>query len=216
MKKHIILVASVVCLVLLFSGCVTNIDRFEDISEDLGEALEDLGENMSDAFDDIGKDMSTPDETDEDFEYDINDALWESAVGRRLANFDSSSYDGGDKFPRQSEYGEGQCTWYCYGRALEKLGKEITFDGSGAAELWLDNVNNCGESKDDIHEDSIAVSKSIGHVIYVEYIDGDTVYYSEVNYDENGKIDEDDGKIQSDTIEHFIQDRNIDGFIYLL
>jgi len=215
MRKYSVLI--LVCLTLLFSGCVTNLDRFEDLSEDLGEALEEMGENMSGALDEISEDMSTPDEADKDFEYDVNDALWESALGRRLAKFDTGNYDGGDKFPRNTEFGEGQCTWYCYGRAIEKLGKKITFDGSGMAENWLESVGNCEISNDKnaIRPDCIAVSKSIGHVIYIEYIDGDTVYYSEANWPRDDELDENDGKIQSDIIFEFIQEKEIDGYIYL-
>lgn len=102
-------------------------------------------------------------------------------VGTVLADFNNSSYSssGGNY------YSPGQCTWYCWGRAKEKCGKSITFSGSSNAYQWYANANNCTKAG----PSSTPVGNSIacfsdtgnGHVVFIEGVEGDTVYFTEAN-----------------------------------
>ena len=83
---------------------------------------------------------------------------------------------------------KGQCVWYVRGRAVEKLGKDTGAVGHGN-EMAL----NCSEkaklaaTKENIKDDIIvsyrygtsAAGQKYGHVIYIEKVDGDKVYYTE-------------------------------------
>lgn len=82
----------------------------------------------------------------------------------------------------------GQCVWYVRGRAVEKTGKDTGAIGNGN-EMAL----NCNEeaklapSMDNLKEDVIlsyrygtsSAGQKYGHVIYIEGVNGDTVYYTE-------------------------------------
>lgn len=100
------------------------------------------------------------------------------AIGSYGVNLSHSAY--------QNKYAKPQCTWYCWGRAMEKCGVNLTFGGN--AQNWYNNAaNTAGFSVGRTPKaNSIGVfSKAdhIGHVLFVENVQGSTVYYSEGNYD---------------------------------
>ena len=92
----------------------------------------------------------------------------------------------------------GECTWFCWGRALEKCGKEIAFyrDTSNHGGKWYENcdANKSGVTKRAAADGPVTNSicscsgrygddspTSHGHVIFVEQVVGDNVYYTEAN-----------------------------------
>lgn len=222
-----LIVMLIFCSILLFSGC-RGLDIFDGINSTDFEVGWELGEKISEeietVFNEAGEGFSDLlDEQNNEYNNQNDDevAYWDSVEGVRLADFDSSYFDGGTRFPRNSIYGEGQCTWYCYGRAYE-LGKVIEFDNkvknSGMAEKWLDTVLYLDREKFNnraIRSDCIAVSKSHGHVVYVEFVNNGIVYFSEANWPRDDKLNSKDGKIQKLPLDKFIKERHIDGYIYL-
>ena len=92
------------------------------------------------------------------------------------ANLDSEGYT--SKNPFYPAY-HGQCTWYCWGRAYEKLGISLPYRGN--AGTWLGAASNKGTTP---RENSIAVwtGGAYGHVAFVENVSGNNVYISESNF----------------------------------
>ena len=101
-----------------------------------------------------------------------------ASVGKRIA--DTSKYN--------NSAAKGQCVWYVRGRATEKLGKDTGSLGN-ANEMWY---NAKPEAKLDATENNIkpntivsyksgtsSAGQKYGHVIFIEDVIGDTVYYTE-------------------------------------
>lgn len=115
---------------------------------------------------------------------------------------------------------KGQCTWFTYGRALEKLDVKLptAFYGN-AVEWWYDNANekvfSYGEEP---KANSIAVwsggNLGYGHVAFVEKVENDTVYFNEGNFSVRGDYDQ---KLKSLSKESIKQRGNLylKGYIYL-
>lgn len=93
----------------------------------------------------------------------------------------------------------GECTWYVWGRAMEKCGIDLSFfRGTGNAETWYNTAAKGGYPGIFVgttpQANSIAVfqgygskTRGIGHVVFVESVEGSTVNYTEGNrYDNNG------------------------------
>ncbi len=109
----------------------------------------------------------------------------------------------------------GQCTWFVWGRVWETLGIKLpskSYSGSNSSELtngktyysfrnnaytwWYVNkgleIYEYGQTP---KENSIAVwdgyygGVRTGHVAYVEYVDGDNVYFNEANYSKSEQYD---------------------------
>ena len=82
----------------------------------------------------------------------------------------------------------GQCTWYCYGRAHEVLGKRLTFSATSGnhAGTWYNRITNGVKMQTPV-ANSIAVWSGgrYGHVAYVEKVVGDLIYFTEANWDAN-------------------------------
>ena len=87
-----------------------------------------------------------------------------------------------------NKYSRPECTWYCWGRAMEKCGVDLTFGGN--ANQWYDNAQNAGFAVGTTaRANSIAVfrgtgseTRRYGHVVFVERVDGSIVYYTDGNY----------------------------------
>lgn len=108
-------------------------------------------------------------------------------VGVKIA--DTSGY--------KNSAAKGQCVWYVRGRAAQKLGKDTGAVGN-ANEMWY-NVKSSARlpaSEESIKPNTIASYKTgtsaggakYGHVIFIEDVIGDTVYYTEggSSYYKNG------------------------------
>lgn len=104
-----------------------------------------------------------------------------------VPNIQSSAYTSVGNIFAKCGY-KGQCTWFTYGRTLEKLGIALPSEFYGnAIEWWYansrDNVYPYGSEP---RANSIAVwsggSAGNGHVGFVEDVQGDTVYLNEGNF----------------------------------
>lgn len=100
------------------------------------------------------------------------------SVGKRIAN--TASYNNGAA--------KGQCVWYARGRAVEKLGKDT--GGLGHAnQMWYNAKSDAklSATAENIKPNLIvsynkgtgSAGEKYGHVIYIEDVVGDTVYYTE-------------------------------------
>ena len=115
------------------------------------------------------------------------------SLGKILANVNSTPYtaSGGDRFSH------GQCTWYCWGRAFEKCKRKLVIPAPANGGDWYNKVIT------DQHiskrpaaagpvPDCIAsfAHNACGHVVYIETVHGDTVYFTEFNWNQaqNGKL----------------------------
>ncbi len=101
--------------------------------------------------------------------------IYTNRVGEIVADTSSRYYDKAEN----AGYPSGQCTWYCYGRTLERGLYSLT-SGLGNAGQWFDAARSKGYITQ-----SNPVSKSVavfpGHVVFVEQYTGSTVYYTEAN-----------------------------------
>ena len=90
---------------------------------------------------------------------------------------------------------KGQCTWFTYGRVLEKLGIKLPMQFYGNAITWWDNniANEIYNYGFEPKAGSIIVwsggSTGNGHVGYVEKVEGDLVYFNEGNFSVRGNYD---------------------------
>lgn len=136
-----------------------------------------------------------------------------SMVGKRLADFSTAAYNADNPLINS----KGQCVWYCWGRAYEKTG--IRLNTINSANTWFDKLNTKGAVivKDPYSPrvNSIAVSLKgdKGHVMFVEDVIGDTVYYTEANYELDNKLDSRDGILKAVSKQDFAKKCN--GYIYL-
>lgn len=137
----------------------------------------------------------------------------ESSLGKRLGDFSSAAYNGSSPL----RYYKGQCTWYAWGRAFEKTG--IRLNTVNNAKTWLSRLNTSGtRAVWDSYQpraNSIAVNTSgtYGHVMFVEDVIGDTVYYTEANVPVNNTVDYNDGILKSTSKANFA--KKCSGYIYL-
>ncbi len=99
-------------------------------------------------------------------------------VGQRIT--DTSKYKNGAK--------EGQCVWYVLGRASEVNGKNIVIYGDGngmyqnakaEAKLSAKPENLRGNMLLSYKKGTSSLGQKYGHVIFIEDVVGDTVYYTE-------------------------------------
>lgn len=89
-----------------------------------------------------------------------------------------------------AEKSGNQCTWYVYGRVREKQSVDLVFTEQTIrhAYRWNDIIDTSYRRGQEPLAGSIAVwaprkaGGNRGHVAYVEYVDGDVVYYTEANF----------------------------------
>lgn len=133
----------------------------------------------------------------------------------------SGSFRPGTRIANTAAYNnsaaKGQCVWYVRGRAKEKLGVDTASMGN-ANQMWY----NAGPAKvaatqDNIRPDMIvsykygtsSAGQKYGHVIYIEDVVGDTVYYTEggSGYFKNGT----DGVVKTATKDGILKGVNTSG-----
>jgi surface antigen len=114
----------------------------------------------------------------------------EAQSGSLIPDLTSTAYNSDSIFTACGY--KGQCTWFTYGRALEKLNIKLPTEFYGnAINWWSNNINdkvyNYGSEP---KADSIIVwgggSSGNGHVGYVEKVEGDLVYFNEANFSIRG------------------------------
>lgn len=112
-------------------------------------------------------------------------AGWADLVGTKVQGYNT--------FPTpvsNRKFNKAQCTWYCWNRASYQAGKELSFNSSANAYQWLEAVSqaNCKvvRGKATPVRNSIAVykggSQGYGHVLYIEAVENERVYFTEANY----------------------------------
>ena len=103
---------------------------------------------------------------------------WSNAGYGSMNPYDSSYY-GPDWRGNGWIYHSGNCTWYCWGRAYEKLGHQLP--GWGNAGNWYSDAQKSGYAVgSEPRSDSIIVWS--GHVAYVEYVEGTNIQITECNW----------------------------------
>ena len=133
-------------------------------------------------------------------------------VGKRLADFNHNGYI-------NNTSPKGQCVWYVRGRAKEKLGHS-TFGITGDARYWYGKAPSSSKGTT-IKSNSIACmsNSKYGHVIFVEYFDGNNVYFTEANANGDNVVSSDDGVLKKKTLSDFNtymkKFGTIQGYIYL-
>lgn len=111
-----------------------------------------------------------------------------------LPNIQSSAYTAAGNIFAKCGY-TGQCTWFTYGRVLEKLGIALPSEFYGnAVDWWYANANdNVYSYGSEPKANSVIVwgggSVGYGHVGFVEEVDGDTIYFNEGNFSVRGSYD---------------------------
>ena len=109
--------------------------------------------------------------------YGVN--LGSAAYQTNLNPFFASGYGG-----RISDGYDGECTWYAWGRAYEKLGVSLPCRGNATG--WTTEAANAGYSTGTTaRENSIMVEhySPFGHVFFVEKVENGYAYVTEGNYD---------------------------------
>jgi len=84
---------------------------------------------------------------------------------------------------RDTDGYDGECTWYAWGRAYEKLG--VSLPCRGHATNWTSEAQSAGlPTGTEARENSIMVEHygSIGHVFFVEKVENGYAYVTEGNY----------------------------------
>lgn len=132
-------------------------------------------------------------------------------LGKRLANFNHVGY--GSFQPNGIR---GQCVWYVRGRAWEKCSADTKITGN--ADKWIGQAKSKGlKTGNSVCPNSIACFNrgSFGHVIFVEFVDGGTVYYTEANSNGDNKVSADDGVLKLQSMADFVARAGYAGCIYL-
>ncbi|WP_123054214.1 SH3 domain-containing protein [Clostridium sp. JN-1] len=135
-----------------------------------------------------------------------------------LPNIQSNAYNSSNIFTKCGY--KGQCTWFAYGRVLEKLSIALPSEFYGnAVDWWYANA------RDKVYPygyepkaNSIVVwgggKYGYGHVGFVEKVEGDTVYLNEGNFSVRGSYD---GNVKTLSKEAMKNRGNLflKGYIYL-
>lgn len=134
---------------------------------------------------------------------------YSKSLGKRLADFGAKYYN-----PPLNTASRGQCVWYTQGRANEKKGVYIGARGNGK-----DVYESC--KKDGYQVSKYPKANSIacynggtyGHVRYVEYVIGDTVYYTESNEDSDNILNASDGILKKMSLTSWMNQPNLQGHV---
>lgn len=134
--------------------------------------------------------------------------VYTNSVGKRIAN--TASYN--------NNAAKGQCVWYVRGRAKEKLGIDPGALGNGN-EMWYNakSESKLAPTAENIKPNTIlsykygtsSAGKKYGHVVFIEDVVGDTVYYTEggSGYYKNGT----DGVVKTATRQQILNGTNSSG-----
>lgn len=104
----------------------------------------------------------------------------------------------------------GECVWYVRGRAAEKLGVNTGITGNGCQWFGVAKARGLATGRA-VRSNSIACfgatkKNSYGHVIFVEEVVGNNVYYTEANVEKpysDGKISPMDGVLKVKSVSAF-------------
>lgn len=155
------------------------------------------------------------------FKNERNDIL--SLVGGNYSgSSNTSNLKVGSKIANTSSYNnnaaKGQCVWYVRGRAKEKLGFDPGALGNGN-QMWYNAPKNAklAATVDNLRPNQIlsyqsgtsSAGQKYGHVVFIENVIGDTVYYTEggSGYYKNGT----DGVVKTATRQGILNGVNSNG-----
>ena len=131
-------------------------------------------------------------------------------LGKRLANFKNTKIYGSNNGII------AQCVWYVRCRALEKC--SINTGITGNANTWYNQAEakKLPTSKKPI-SNSIACFQNgkYGHVIFIENVTSNTVFYTEANSNNDNKLSADDGVLKKQDINAFMNRSGYQGCICL-
>ncbi len=135
---------------------------------------------------------------------------YNNTIGKRLADFSQRAYthNGGII---------AQCVWYVRGRGIEKLGVNTGIMGN--ADTWYNQAKKKGLKTGTALKPNCIVCFNygqFGHVLFVESIEGQTVYYTEANTPMDNRLSEDDGQLKKTTVAEMTARQGYQGCIYLV
>ena len=110
----------------------------------------------------------------------------------------------------------GQCVWYVRCRAMEKCSKNTGIYGN--ANTWYNSATSRKMSTSKTPQsNSIACFNNgkYGHVIFIEYVDKNYVYYTEANANGDNSLSSDDGVLKKQTTKAFTSRKGYRGCICL-
>jgi surface antigen len=148
-------------------------------------------------------------------------ANWDSLVGKRIADVENYKWD---RYGDNKQYiNRGECVWYANYRAQEK-GYNLGYLTN--ANTWWDRAQKDNLStSSEVRANSIACFgsnsiSSVGHVIFVEQVIGDTIYFTEANVEgtiSDQQISPNDGVVKKLSKAEFESKYNgaLQGYIYL-
>lgn len=130
---------------------------------------------------------------------------YEKHIGQRLAKINSSFYVNGIK---------AQCVWYVQGRFWEKTGICLGRLPNAKDCFGRLRTNKYIEVTNYPRDNTIACfdGGEFGHVIFIEQVLGDVLYYSEANANADNKISYDDGIIKKTSVSEFMKRPYLQGF----
>ena len=134
---------------------------------------------------------------------------YEKSLGKRLANFNSEYYK-----PPVNTASRGQCVWYTQGRAYEKKGVYIGARGD-AKDVYQSCKNSGFQVSKYSKPNSIACFNggTYGHVRYVEYVIGNTVYFTEANWNADNSLSADDGILKKMSLSNWMAQPFLQGHV---
>lgn len=113
-----------------------------------------------------------------------------------------------------NKFTSGQCTWYCWGRAYEKCGAQITFSGGQNGNQWYANVSGGYKGKYPASHGPVAnsvcscTSAAVeGHVLFIEAVEDNYVYFTEDHWADT------DPALRKMSISAFEMNRHVIGYI---
>jgi len=135
---------------------------------------------------------------------------YNKSIGKRLADFSNA------KIYNNKNGIIGQCVWYVRCRALEKCNTNT--DITGNANTWFSSARS-----KKLAVSQIPISNSIacfncgkfGHVIFVEQVVNNTVFYTEANSNSDNRLSADDGILKKQDIRSFTKRAGYQGCICL-
>ena len=134
---------------------------------------------------------------------------YEKSLGKRLADFSTKFYN-----PPLNTASKGQCVWYTQGRANEKKGVYIGARGN-AKDVYASCKNSGFQVSWYPKPNSIACFNggTYGHVRFVEFVNCDTVYFTEANLNADNALSSDDGILKKMSLTSWMNQPNLQGHV---
>ena len=124
-----------------------------------------------------------------------------SVFAGNTPNLSNACYSSSNPFTKAGW--DGQCTWFAWGRAYEKLGINLQFSGNAGTWWGVNKANNYFNYGSTPRANSLAVwsGGGYGHVAFVEEVSGSNVLFNEANWN----TFQDDGKTQGGGYDGYVK-----------